>query len=306
MRGALLLACAACNLDSRLAPDAAIDAAVDAAVDAPPPRCDRAKPFGAPTLVAELTVPPPNDSFGARLSADELTVVFSRNISIPEAIGVMVATRPNPTAPFGTPIEIAEVNTSTDDSNPMVDSSGLHIYLDSTRAPAAVGGLDIYVATRSTPTGTFGTPQGVLAVDTTEDETEPYVVNGGSAMFFARKSAGFTDIYESRGGPSSFATPAAHNELNLAPFNDDHPVLSEDGLTIYFASDRTNMGQMRDIYRSTRTSATAAFGSPTMVSGLTTAAEDVPTWVSNDDCVLLFSTQRMPAGQGIFQARRPM
>ena len=58
---------------------------------------------------------------------------------------------------FGTPAEVPNVNTSSEDFNASISSDGLSLYFISSR-PGGVGGRDIWVTTRTTTDENWGEP----------------------------------------------------------------------------------------------------------------------------------------------------
>src|SRR5262249_27513015 len=71
-----------------------------------------------------------------------------------------------------------------------------------------------------------------------------------------------------------FGTPATVPGVNLDSSNDSIARLTPDELTIFFASDRPGGSGSNDIYTATRTSRTAAFGTPQLVAGVNTSSND--------------------------------
>jgi len=90
-----------------------------------------------------------------------------------------------------------------------------------------------------------------------------------------------------------------------ADSDDSAPTVSEDGLTIYFASRR--LGDY-DIYRAERRTRSSNFGAPELVEQLSTpGVHEFPSWVSADDCIVF--VDRPISGTStdwnILMARRP-
>jgi Tol biopolymer transport system component len=75
--------------------------------------------------------------------------------------------------------------------------------------------------------------------------------------------------------------------------SDREPVLSADGLTLFFASDRTpapSDGGGLDIYVATRPNILSDFGAPGSLAGVNTAAREDPVSLSPDGKFLYFSS----------------
>jgi Tol biopolymer transport system component len=86
-----------------------------------------------------------------------------------------------------------------------------------------------------------------------------------------------------------FGTPTLVAEL-ASPADDTTPEVSLDGLTMYFASDRTVTGN-RDIYMTTRPDRASAWSMPVRVAELSTSALDDSAEPLPDGLHLVMSTQ---------------
>lgn len=127
-------------------------------------------------------------------------------------------------------------------------------------------------------------------------------------MYFGSKltSADYNILRTSRTARNRpFSTPVEVSELNEDRW-DATPVLSKDGLEIFFGSTRTHSPY--DIFHATRASRDATFEAPTEVIGLSSSSSDeYPNWLSPDRCQLMFSSDRA-GGMGsydIWIATRP-
>ena len=80
---------------------------------------------------------------------------------------------------------------------------------------------------------------------------------------------------------------------------DARPWLSSDGLRLYFSSSRTSGTAREDLFVATRTSTSAAFGTPTMIGGLGTAASWVSPSLTADELTIVFASNSS-SGQGGF------
>ncbi|MBA3458963.1 MAG: PD40 domain-containing protein [Deltaproteobacteria bacterium] len=292
-RGVVVFVCACGDVkpnklaDAPLAPDSppAIDAPM---ADAPPPRCDPSKAFATATPVTELNSG--MDDFTPSLSADELTVVFaSTRVGGSGLTDIYIATRATRTAPFGAPALLAGVNTTGNDSRPIITADGLALYLE--HLPNPNSAWDVMKATRTSTSGQFGTPTQVVAIDTTSNEVAPFVLPDQSAIYFVSNRGGNNDIWTASGTNGAFGAPALASGMNLSGTpTEDYPTLTPDQLTMYFASDRPGgVGQGTDIWVAKRTSLVTGFGTPTNVTELNTGGPDSPGWISADGCVLYFN-----------------
>jgi WD40-like Beta Propeller Repeat len=287
-------------------PDAAPTPGEDASIDAPPvqPRCDPAKPFGTPTAVANINSSAVDQ--GAKL-VDDLTLYFGS--SRQPSPGLYKATRSSPTSPFGTPVALTAINATGTANGPTLTGDGLTMYY-ALIAPTQTT-ADLYVTARPNKAAEFpaGTP--VAQVNSTVDDLDPFITEDGSALYFD-SSRGSTAlhlqvaVHQSDG---SFSTPQALTNLNTTVV-DGHPVLSHDGLTLYWSSTRADGGAqgVTDIWTATRPATSGTFGTPVRVPELSTSSAESVSWVSPDGCMVYLQSDR-PGGMGgqdIYQAVKPM
>ncbi len=100
-----------------------------------------------------------------------------------------------------------------------------------------------------------------------------------------------------------FDTPVALSTLNTT--SDDHaPVLSPDELTIYFGSNRPGGVGGFDVYVATRSSSSAAFGTPALVNGINTAEFENRPAVTADGLTLYVETRRSTNPYHLLRATR--
>ena len=169
--------------------------------------------------------------------------------------------------------------------------------------------------TRSTPTGTFGSVTS-LSVNQLYIDRDPFFAPGQSALFFAREQSSAVDLYSSTYSGGTFATPVILANVNHPTTEDRKPVLSRDGLRLYFKGRRlavshpnVNSDGDGDIYLAERTSTSASFGTPTLISILNSTGIDFPTAISADGCSLFVGSNRHTGNSDqevfrIYEARR--
>ena len=103
---------------------------------------------------------------------------------------------------FGAPAPVAELNGAQSDIQPNVSKDGTEVVFASNDPgrPGAMGGFDIYTATRDSIDASWSTPVNVgSAVNTTANETRPSLSWDGRQLLFgiAPGPEGMTDIYVS-------------------------------------------------------------------------------------------------------------
>lgn len=265
----------------------------------PAGRCDPAKPFGPAARMSDFALADHEDS-DARLSPDERTVWFIR---APRDAGdrqVMTAKRADADARFDPPqlIEL-EVGAYFD---PVMSADGLTLIVQhGGRAEDA----KLRFTTRADPGARFLPLSYLAGVDAPDaSERDPFMTDDGRLMFSRAD-----DIYIATGDVTSGFAATALRGINTDKL-ERNPVLSRDGLRLYFSSDReTELGQR--MFVATRPSVNEPFATATPLRELTvdggTHDYDAPTWISPDDCVLYFaSTREEDRLVHMYVARRPL
>lgn len=149
---------------------------------------------------------------------------------------------------------INEINSDFNDRMAYVTPDGTRMYFVSDR-PGGYGGNDLYFSERDLSTGLWSAPVNLgPTINSRYDEITPHVSYGGSRLVFSSNrpgGIGHFDLYFSR-----FSGYDWQEAENLGrPINserdDEALVLTEDGLWLYFASDRKHPGAMGgfDLYR---------------------------------------------------------
>jgi hypothetical protein len=91
---------------------------------------------------------------------------------------------------FGAPTAIPELNTSSEDRNPVVTPDALTLFFASDRPDAdASGKLDIWLATRRARGEKFSTPTIVSELNTPDDDAPTFVTSDGCTLYFSRSSS---------------------------------------------------------------------------------------------------------------------
>jgi hypothetical protein len=204
--------------------------------------------------------------------------------------------------PFGAPTPISELNTGTEEATPRLTPDELTVYFQQIALPDAGvidggGGYDLLVATRATRTATFGAPVPLSTINTPSDEYDPTVTGDNLTLFFSRNSMATSNDIWTATRSSTVGNFANATELSINTVGyDQHPYTSADGLTLYFASDRS--GTSQDLFKATRTAmsqfAVDQSGVFAAVNGVSTY-EGFPT-VSSDQKTLYFTSDRTGGG----------
>jgi Tol biopolymer transport system component len=174
-------------------------------------------------------------------------------------------------------------------------------------APPVTGDVPLIDTPMSdTPSNAWGAPVKLTTVSTASDEWGPTVRTDLLEMYFASDRAGttFNDIYVSTRptAASPWGAPAIVTELSTTGA-ELQPSLSRDGLTIYITQFAGANGF--DIYKATRTSLTAAWGTPAVSSELNSTADEAPMNMSTSGLAMVVtSTRPGSAGYDVYLATR--
>lgn len=263
-----------------------------------PTGCNPASKFGLPMRV-EGAISGADEDSDAKVSEDELAITFvSDRGTAPKKTRIHAARRTSTATPWTTTTMVLERGDSIFD--PSFSPSALRlVYQRGGKNTAA----RIVVATRDKPNDTLTDKELSLPGTAGQDERDPFAVFGATdadpvtVVYSQNGATAARDLFVVSVDANASATnPTPLAELNGAS-NERDPVLSRDGLEIFFASDRAQAGVMR-IYHATRTPGTGkAFTNVEPVSELTFAGAtnvfEAPTWISANRCVLYFSSDRM-------------
>jgi Tol biopolymer transport system component len=265
-------------------------------------QCDLSKPFQAPSLVAGLAA---GQHFATpRLSKDELTVYFTmRDANGKSRIGRSVRT--SLATPFGAATVLDAQSSTAKDNDPSVSADGASLWFSSERA----GSNDkLYMASLVPGTAMFGAavPVATVSSGATADDQHPYYrVNGGGELWFSSTRNGEWDIFVAKRNGAGFDAPKRVEELHATAAT-RQPMVSEDGLSILFASERAGGLGQRDLWTATRTSVATSFGAPVALSAVNSAADEFAGFISNDGCRVYFSSDRAAAKtHSVYVAERP-
>ena len=145
--------------------------------------------------------------------------------------------------------------------------------------------------------GPFGTPNRVPGLNTSYPEYGPTATADLLEMYFTSdRAVANDDIYRSTRASTADAwgAPVRVAELSSEDY-DATPEISPDGLTMWFASDRTGGMPQFDIYVSTRASRSDPWGTPVLVSELTSGDDDVAPAPSADGLRIMFHRYAFPS-----------
>jgi Tol biopolymer transport system component len=252
------------------------------------PKCGSQIELGKPVRVPGVNSI--SDDWAPALSADGLTIIFSSwRAGGPGNEDLWQSSRASPQAPFAQPVPIAELNTSSAEGGASLTADGLVLCFSSSRA-GGLGSYDLYQATRPDRGSPFGPPQHLTEISSPQfDASCGLSADGLTVVFQSTRSGGggSHDLWRaSRAGVDMpFGQPTPITELNTAD-REGQPFLSEDGLAIFFESDRPGGAGQSDLYVARRDKPTEPFGPAVNLSSINTANDDGHPSIPGDGTTL--------------------
>jgi WD40 repeat protein len=241
---------------------------------------------------------------GPAISDDELSLFFGSERPGRGDFDIWVSQRPRVTDPWGSPVNLAALNTASSDTLPSLSSDGHWMFFTSDR-PGGLGDADVWVTWRRDRRNDFDWeppinlgPQVNSASFDAAPELTRRLQQKGPMLYFARGPTNVAlDIYVSelaRDGSFSAAMPVA--ELNSAG-SDARTSVGGDSLEMFFYSDRSGSA-LNDIWTSTRAKLSDPWSPPVNVGmPVNTVANETHPRLSSDGRTLYFISAR-PGGSG--------
>jgi hypothetical protein len=232
--------------------------------------------------------------------ADMAELYFNSERDSPGVANIFMSPRVDGDPMWGSPVAVAELNSSDDDSNPVIAPDGLTIWLASRRLSANYA---IFVSTRASRSAKWDAP--VIVPALTSPETDfPSAVSPDllTLWLHSRREDGTDyDLYLSRrqslGSP--WDTPAPVAELNTTN-SELGGWLRPDGLEVFF--DRDGSGSGGELYHALRLDIQAPFLDVQALDELNTPFHDSDPWLSPDRRYIIFT--RGPTPRDIYHAFR--
>jgi hypothetical protein len=231
--------------------------------------------------------------WGPSLSADGKTVFFGAdNASVLEHI--YMATRPDRGTAFAAATAVDGVRGyDGSDGTPCISADGLTLYFYSTRS-GGVGARDLWSASRASATAAFASAKLLAGPNGTSNDYLPWISADELTLMFSSSRGGSTDVYSTKRAKrtDNFPAPTALAGVNGASSNEERAAWSNDGLTIYFSSNRAGGVGDVDIWVGTRADLQRNFGGLTNLRVVNSTSEDVDVSLSRDETELVFASSR--------------
>lgn len=268
-------------------------------------RCDPLARFDPPQLLSGMDRAfTPAD---ASLTPDELTLFLTQTSPSGDR-DLYMASRDDPSESFDAPVALVSLNSTDNDAAASISADGLTVVFHSRRIVSE--GQHLYVATRPSMLEPFGVPAlvgGAASPTAGSDDMQAFLTSSGQELWFVSNRGGDLDIYRASKSSTGVSDPVEVTALG-SPSSEQHVMLSEDRLTVYFASNRDGFGSRGsfDVYRSHRASVKDGFPPPTIVEELSSSKSDNPRWLSPDNCRMYLHSDIGGSGFNIYVAtRRP-
>ena len=250
--------------------------------------------FGA---VTDLGVSSAMDDRDPWLGAGGTTLVFSSTRTGSASSDIYLTTRATIFIAFAPPTLVAALNSTSTETHVSFSADGLTVYLNSSRA-GTKGGMDVWRATRTTPTGTFAAPDQMMleSVNTADDENDVLLSANGLSLYLARKVANVPQqlavaTRATTADPFGPATPI----VELAAGSDDaDPVVTSDELLVVFTSSRPAPQTGSNLWYSVRATTTDAWSPPRLVPDINSDGDDGDAFLTDDACTLVFARRPSP------------
>lgn len=246
--------------------------------------------FGPPRLLAELDATFANEN--ASLTADLLELVFSSGRG-PDGTDVWVARRDSPTAVFGAPVRIDEASSPLHETSPAISLDGLTVYFGSDR-PGGLGDLDIWRVRRTERTAPWGTAENLTALNSDAKDVprapgqHDLVMPLGSER--ANPGAYQTYLAARARADGDFALPVLISELSFPGETTVDAFLSDDGLTLLYAS--APVGMKLDLFVAWRKTTWERFSVRVPIADLNSDGDERDPWLSPDGKTFYFTSDR--------------
>jgi hypothetical protein len=223
-------------------------------------------PWGAASPIP--IAPPLGNDDDPTVSHDGLELYFNRIDLTSNASEIFRSVRAAANATWPAAEVVPELDSNISDGTPELADDGLSLYFSSGRQPSQNN--DIWMATRSAPSGPWETVTQVVELSSSAVEASPAMSSDGLAIVFHSLRNGDSDLFMSERGMigKPWAPPVPLSTLNRATQIEESPFLSADKLAIYFSANWTGDN---DLYVATRATTSSAFGAPTPIAELNTA-----------------------------------
>jgi Tol biopolymer transport system component len=205
---------------------------------------------------------------------------------------------------FGKPVNLGPVINSPDyDRGPSISSNELELYFDSSR-PGGFGSVDIWISSRKSILEPWGEPENPGSIINSDSlDAQPYISADGLSLFFhSNRTGGFgqDDIWITTRAviDGNWTIPKNLGSIINTSSHEGSPCISEDGLTLYFSSDRSGGYGNLDLWFTMRPTISEPWSEPVNFGpGINTPFDEAFPRISSDGLYLYLRSDR-PGGYG--------
>lgn len=230
------------------------------------------------------------------MTDDGLELYFSRDAEGGREI--WVARRERREDVWGSPAPIPEVAGNAirdwgDAWDPFVSADGLTLLFASRRDAGQPGaaGFSIWQSTRGGTWRSWNRPTLVAGINGTANERHPQLTRDARSLTFVSNRGGNDALHLAERATTS--SPWVLDEVAFSLLQhagrDRSPVLSDDRRTLYFCSDREDIGAVTDVFVSERATESDPFGTPRRVGPLSSSDDDADLWTAWDEHTLMLT-----------------
>jgi hypothetical protein len=238
--------------------------------------------------VSELSSPGIDDD--PSLTGDMLELYYNSTRS--GNSDIWVAKRASIALPFDPPVAVTELSSPGDDTTPELSSDGLTLYFASDRA-GGLGNNDRYVAKRATRMDIWSAAMHVIELSSTVSDESAYVDAAGTTVYFDSERAHGTEdtifIATRLTESSPWSVPTVVVELDGAA-EEENPFVDATELTMWLTE--YTVSARYDLSVTTRVTPTSRFAAIRRLDELNTSSSELDPWVSADQRVMYFSSNR--------------
>ena len=267
--------------------------------------------FGPPTNLGPV-VNSASDEYTIDVSSDGLALVFSGGPYSWQPGGkggddIWMATRETTDEPFAAPVNLTGINTSHHEFSPTLSADELSIFFSSDR-PGGRGNFDLWMATRPTKSAPFASPVNLGSpVNSSVGDFSPCLSADGLSLYFnSSRGGGYgqCDLYVTTRATtnSPWRTPRNLGSKINSYRPDGLPRISDDGLTLFYVSDKPGGYGKNDLWVVTRASTSDPWGTQTPANlgpTINTSNEETSINIWDDGSVMFFASGRSGGVGGI-------
>jgi hypothetical protein len=200
---------------------------------------------------------------------------------------------------FGEPIHPGPpVNSASREIGPVLSPDGLELYFQSDR-PGGYGDVDIYVTRRASLQDPWGPPTNLgPQVNSSTFDGPGSLSADGLTLYLASGWDLYTTTRATKDAPWGPRVRLGPVVVPSTSYRNSGPLVTADGLELFFLSNRPGGYGGNDVWASTRATTADFWETPVNLGPIINGpAEDVASWVSPDGLTLLLCSNR-PGGLG--------